>query len=372
MLFNLLLISVSIICSIIGIGYVLSHREKYGTNINIVLIIINFLFVGIIYFLTFNLSSLVNFGKDVSLLYFKLTVITSLFSLSMLSSIQCLILIDNKNLKFFPMILYSFMGGLLTLLVFLPGAIDIIRIDDVYYLIFKNPLLTLFFIIFFIIVFLITWTIHLKNRSKIINKELSLMMNGIVFLFTITIILYLPYFFIQNIIFKNLHLIIYIIAELFVLYSVIKKPYLFIALTNKIYDFIVFHRSGILLFSYNNETGEETDDTMIKGTILIGINHILAHFKQKEEALNLIRIKDRDIILEYNNEHGYAVLLTVNKSNKIIRKSVKQFIDDFAQKFKETLEKINNYSQIIDVSVFNNAKDLLFQLFSPYIKKANL
>ena len=105
---------------------------------------------------------------------------------------------------------------------------------------------------------------------------------------------------------------------MFILYAIVKKPYLFIALTNRIHHIIVFHRSGILLFSYDSETGKEADDSLMKGTILIGINHILTHFKQKAEALNLIKIKKRDIILEYNNEYGYAVLLTVNKTNRII------------------------------------------------------
>ena len=126
-----------------------------------------------------------------------------------------------------------------------------------------------------------------------------------------------------------------ILVEIFILFSVIKKPYLFVALTNNIYDFIIFHRSGILLFSYNTKTGEETEEAILKGGILIGINHILSHFKQKEDALNLIRTKDRDIILEYNNEHGFAVLLTVNKANNIIRKSIKQFMQSFTENFIE-------------------------------------
>jgi hypothetical protein len=287
----------------------------------------------------------------------------------MLSSIQCLILVDNKNSKIIPIFFYGFFGSVLMVLVLTPETVNVILVEDVYYIIFSDIKLALMFIIYFIIVTLIAWSVHLKNQPKISNKELFLMMNGIVIIFTMEIIIFVPYFFIPNPILRSIHLIITLSAELFILYSVIKKPYLFIALTNNIYDFIVFHRSGILLFSYNTETGEETEEALLKGGILIGINHILSHFKQKEDALNLIKTRDRDIILEYNNEYGFAVLLTVNKTNRIIQKSVRHFMENFTKNFKETLQKINNYSQIIDVSVFYNAKDLLFDIFSPYIKK---
>jgi hypothetical protein len=259
-------------------------------------------------------------------------------------------------------------GSILLALISNPASINVIQIDDSYYLLFQDLFLASIFIFYSIIVFLITWSVHLRNYSKIRDKELAFMMSIIVLLFTVSILTYVPYFFIHNIFFKNLHLFIYIFTGFFILYAIIKKPYLFIALTNQVFDFIVFHRSGILLYSYNMETGEETEDPLIKGTILIGINHILSHFKQKEEVLNLIRIKDRDIILEYDKEHGYAVLLTVNKSNKIIIKSIRSFMKDFTERFKDTLDKINKFSQIIDVSVFKNAKDLLVEHFLPYLK----
>ncbi|MCK4480057.1 MAG: hypothetical protein KAV01_05985, partial [Candidatus Lokiarchaeota archaeon] len=142
--------------------------------------------------------------------------------------------------------------------------------------------------------------------------------------------------------------------------------FLFIELTNKIHDFIIFHRSGILLYSYNFETGQETDESLLKGSILIGINHILSNFIDKKDQLNLIKMKNRDIILEYDNTHGYALLLTANHKNKFIDKAVNSFMTKFTSLNGEKLKNLNG---LIDVSEFRNAKEIIIENFEPFIKK---
>jgi hypothetical protein len=140
---------------------------------------------------------------------------------------------------------------------------------------------------------------------------------------------------------------------------------MFIELTNKIYDFIIFHRSGILLYSYNFETGKETDESLLKGSILIGINHILSNFINKKDQLGLIKMQNRDIILEYDNKHGYALLLTTNHKNSFINKAVSKFMKKFTSINKE---KLNNLTGLIDSSEFRNAKEIILEFFEPFIK----
>ncbi|MEJ2276564.1 MAG: hypothetical protein P8Y70_02275 [Candidatus Lokiarchaeota archaeon] len=103
-------------------------------------------------------------------------------------------------------------------------------------------------------------------------------------------------------------------------YTIIFKFDLFIVITNKIYNFIIFHRSGILLFAYDFQSKKEIDDSILKGSILIGINHILTNFRTQRDNLNLIKMKDRDIIFDYDIKHGYAVLLITDHKNKIIER----------------------------------------------------
>ena len=92
----------------------------------------------------------------------------------------------------------------------------------------------------------------------------------------------------------------------------------FLVITNKIFDFIIFHKSGILLYSFNFEKDQETDESLLKGSILIGINHILSSFIDKKDKLNVIKMKEKDLLLEYDNKFGYALLLVAKHKNMVI------------------------------------------------------
>ncbi|MHA1293722.1 MAG: hypothetical protein ACTSQJ_13770, partial [Promethearchaeota archaeon] len=152
-------------------------------------------------------------------------------------------------------------------------------------------------------------------------------------------------------------------------FSILKKSNFFIILTSKIYNFIIIHRSGILLYSYDFESNDEADFSLLKGSILIGISHILTNFKKQQEKLNLIKMKNRDIIFKYDNKRGYALLLITNKKNKNIEKKVVQFILEFNKKYGEILRKMNkNITQLIDISIFKGSKEILYKIFHPYFK----
>jgi hypothetical protein len=139
---------------------------------------------------------------------------------------------------------------------------------------------------------------------------------------------------------------------------------MFIELTNKIFEFIVFHKSGILLYSYNFETGKETEESILKGSILIGINHILSNLSTQRDKLRVIKMRNRDIVLEFDPNYGYAVLLITNNRNDLIVKSIQQFMNSFVNLNKD---KLNNLNGLIDTSQFKNASELLHQYFKPYI-----
>ena len=206
----------------------------------------------------------------------------------------------------------------------------------------------------------------IKYLSKIRDDKSQKLISIITFQFCFIISLYSIYIITQNIVFRYLYAIVYLIGEILAVYFLIKKPFLFIELTNKIHDFIIFHRSGILLYSYNFETGEETDESLLKGSILIGINHILSNFIDRKDQLNLIKMKNRDIILEYDNNHGYALLLTANHKNTFIDKAVNSFMTKFTSLNKEKLKSLNG---LIDVSEFRNAKEIIIENFEPFIIK---
>jgi len=213
-------------------------------------------------------------------------------------------------------------------------------------------------------IFTYMWYNMIINFPKFRDKQIGKNLGFLTLNFTLIIIFYSLHLIFQIILFEYLYLLIYLIGAFIASYNIYKKPALFIELTNRIYDFIIFHKSGILLYSYNFETGKETDESLLKGSILIGINHILSSLVDKKDQLNLIKMKDRDILFEYDTSNGYAILLTTNHKNTFIEKAVSSFMQKFS---KLNYEKFENMNGLIDVSEFGNARKFILEFFAPYI-----
>jgi hypothetical protein len=274
-------------------------------------------------------------------------------------------MIGYKNIEIFTAFIFSFLGGIIIYLVLYQNSFQVQRIGLNYYFTFQNYLLFYFMLLLGGLLLVLMWSILLINYSKIRQKSLARLLFINTLNFTIVIFTYGVFLIIPSLFFKYLHLIAYLITAAIFLYEIIKKPDLFIELTNRIYDFIIFHKSGILLYSYNFETGEETDDSLLKGSILIGINHILANLTSQKDKLGVIKMENRDIVLEYDDTLGYAILLITNKKDDFIDKSIQRFMNKFVELNREELSSLNG---LIDTSHFKNAGNLIHEYFRPYTK----
>ncbi|MEJ2251319.1 MAG: hypothetical protein P8Y97_16920, partial [Candidatus Lokiarchaeota archaeon] len=259
--------------------------------------------------------------------FFKIALMCYLTKLGLLGSIHSYGLLESK-FKFLPTLIYSFLGGLILSLVLIPSSIEITLSTNYYKINFQTLLLILIFI-YNIIYFIISIYVQMKRYSQIAYKHMGYLLNLIIIILLVNTLMFLIYMVINLEIIRILYFIIYIGYLLLMTYTIIFKFDLFIVITNKIYNFIIFHRSGILLFAYDFQSKKEIDDSILKGSILIGINHILTNFRTQRDNLNLIKMKDRDIIFDYDIKHGYAVLLITDHKNKIIERAVKQFMDKF-------------------------------------------
>ncbi len=92
----------------------------------------------------------------------------------------------------------------------------------------------------------------------------------------------------------------------------------------------------------------------------------ISNFIDRKDQLNLIKMKNRDIILEYDNTHGYALLLTANHKNTFIDKAVNSFMTKFTSINGDKLKKLTG---LIDVSEFRNAKEIIAEFFEPFFIK---
>jgi len=275
-------------------------------------------------------------------------------------------IIGSQKAKFTYISIICFLGGLIVGLLFIPNSFEIMNVEGVYVIGIKN----IYFLIFNVVydVFLIVFMIHilLKTYYIIGNKRLfSTMVFGTLIAIFI-ILLNTVYLFTQILLFRYLHLGVYLGASFLHLILIVKKSEQYIDLSNKIYNFIIFHRSGILLYNYNVKNGNEADDSLLKGSILIGINHILLNFINKKDQLNLISLRNtHDILLEYDNDLNYAILLIVRRKDVIIDKALQLFMSKFSKLYEDKLLNLNG---LIDTSVFKNAGEIINEYFRPFLR----
>ncbi|MFX1267569.1 MAG: hypothetical protein ACFFAK_06385, partial [Promethearchaeota archaeon] len=86
-----------------------------------------------------------------------------------------------------------------------------------------------------------------------------------------------------------------------------------------------------------------------------------------EDQLDHIKMSDKGVVFNFQNDLGYAILLIAKHKNKILEEAVQKFIKIFSDKNKENLLKL---SGIIDVTVFKDTGKLLQECFSKYFVKA--
>jgi len=106
------------------------------------------------------------------------------------------------------------------------------------------------------------------------------------------------------------------------------------------------------------------EESSLKGSILIGINHILSNFSNLENQVSVIKMSDRGIIFNFNNELGYATLLIAKHKNSILEKAVNEFNLNFAKRY---LDKFIDLQGLIDVSNFRNTSELIQEYFKAFL-----
>jgi len=357
-------ISIFVIIYLIDIIYIILNKQKYEAELGFFILLILFFISEVTYFISFNLSAEIFFDIPLALIIWYISIITRIISVGMTASIHNLELNKDSKVRFLPALIYIFIGGIFLSLLFVPDSFTVIQKDFEYFYLFNNIELLTSIILFNFCVILFSWIIQIKEYHNFADKKLGKFYYLLILLFSLNIFLYSLYLITLITYFKLLHSIVYLITIGYFFFIIIKKPSLFAVFTNKIYDLIIFHKSGILLYSFNFQTREEVDESLLKGSILIGISHILANLTNVEAQITHIKMKDRAVVFNFNTRLGYAALLIAKHRNKILDSAVDKFMQDFSKNNEENLINLN---RLIDVSKFKNANKLVIKNFSHYL-----
>ncbi|TFF93748.1 MAG: hypothetical protein EU543_02915 [Promethearchaeota archaeon] len=151
-------------------------------------------------------------------------------------------------------------------------------------------------------------------------------------------------------------------------YLAIVYPKLFLASTNKIFFINIYHKTGVLLYSYKFQRPiTQEDDSSIWGNILIGLNHILSEFINKEDQIDVLQTKNAEIVVNYNNDLGFAVLVITNQKNEYINECLEKLTQKFKEKYKNELNEIEDINRIINVSEFEETDKIIEEFFKIFI-----
>ena len=358
--------------------FTLIHIIRFQKNFGVKLMAyLNFLtvFNAVIYSSLYISSITIYFSDTINVILWKCSIVSGFVGLCLTSLIYTF-LKEYKKVPEFPFLFFITIFGFLIGALFYPSSIQIevnnssippffiLDLSEVNYSF--NSITGLIIIIFQSSIIFYYFFISIRIYSKARNKDATkgLFYNTVIL--TIPILMYIFYIIYNHPIFRELHILSLWITISGVCIILLKKPEMFLELTNKIYYINIYHKSGILLYSYHFKKSQNEIDSTIWGKILIGLNHILSEFVDKQNQIDVLQTRNTDIIVDYD-EYGFAVVLITNKKNDILQNLMKKFTIEFKTKFREELLEIQDLNKLINVSEFIGTKDLIEKGFQLYL-----
>ena len=355
--------------------FMIKNRGEIRLSIMGILSIITLANAIFIYSPLFLLSILFYYSETANLLLWKATIILGFLSIIVTSLIYSFIL-EYKKAPFLPFFYFTVLSGLIIGQLFSPSAIGLVKatsisegdfIWDISQINYTYEIITGILIILLqtsLVVFLIILSLLIHKHSR--NKETTRYLIANSFIFSIPIFFYMFYVFIPLSFLRDFHLILLWLNIIGVSITLIRRPHLFLVLTNKIYYVNIYHKSGVLLYSYKFEETENEADSAIWGNILIGLNHILSEFINKKDQIDVLQTKKSEIVVNYD-DLGFAVVVITNQKNEILENLMKQFKHRFKKRYRGELEEIQDLNKLINVSEFQETKEIIEESFEMYL-----
>ncbi len=364
-----------LILSTYTIIHIFRHRKKYGTELIAFLNVANIIIAGILYSTLFMFSVVIFISYDINILLWKLSLVF-VFVIRLVISIIFSFFNEYKKIKIFPFLYFTLLFGLLvgalgtpdSITLSLTGPPPVFSLMNPSNVNFKFNLVTsivaILFELFLTIYFLYSAAI-IHNKTKHKEESSPLLLNTLVF--SISMMMLVLYITLQETLYRELYIIISWISSFALDIMLIRKPEMFFILPNRIYSVNIYHKSGIVLYSYSfDNTTDNKIESARWGTILIGLNHILSEFIDKTDKIDVIQTKKTDIVVRYENDYGYALVVITNQKNDIVEDLMLGFSNDFNSKYKNKLLDIQDLNRLINISEFIDIKELIEKHFRLY------
>ncbi|MGV9172350.1 MAG: hypothetical protein ACOC35_07270, partial [Promethearchaeia archaeon] len=209
--------------------------------------------------------------------------------------------------------------------------------------------------------------IEVKIMKKVKNNKLRIFLFYLTVQFSVTILTFSIFLITGNPIVANLHIVWLGIGIINAFGVILFSPNFFIMLTHELKHLILFLKSGVLIYSYNFREKKPLESGVLKGSIIIGISHIISNYDKNQEKIKLIRMDGTDLILDYHHLGDYGLILLANRNTKMLRKQILEFMDFLSEKYALQLKNLNNSQDLINLSDFNNLHSEINDFFQIFI-----
>ena len=353
--------------------HIIRFQKNFGMKYMAILNFLNIFNFVIIYSSLYISSISIYFSDTINVILWKISIVSGFWSL-ILTYLIYSFLKEYKKVPDFPFLIFITFFGFLIGSLFYPDSIQIdysstppffilnpFQINYSYNLV-TSLIISISQVSIVIYYFILSIEIYTKARDK--NATKGLIYNTLIF--TVPILMYILYMLFNLPIFRGLHILSLWISITGICVMLLKKPELFLELTNKIFYINIYHKSGILLYSYHFTKSQNEIDSAVWGKILTGLNHILSEFVDKQNQIDVLQTRNTDIIVNYD-DFGFAVVLITNRKNAILKTVMKKFTIEFRNKYKEELLEIQDLNKLINIKEFLGTKELIERDFRLYI-----
>ncbi|TXT55503.1 MAG: conserved membrane protein of unknown function [Promethearchaeota archaeon] len=365
---SLILIITYIIFTVINlysVSFIFKNKQTYGTHFIAFLSALLPIFTGIITSFFFIISTSIYISELVNIFLWKISLMMYYFSLFYVVYIYSMAK-DSRNLPVYSFFSYSILLGFLVGIIFITDSVWIEAQNELIVFDYSIPLKLVSF------AYQTLFIVHLLSLSYDIKKMSEPQEFGNhIYIYTLMMIIPILFFLYTLIIPFSFLIFMFIIIfwsglSIGIIY-VILNPQSFLVLTSKIYYINIYHKSGVQLYSYEFEESKSEAGSSIWGNILIGINHILSEFIDKKDQIDVLQTKETEIIVNYDNEYGYALLVIANKKSAILEKIMEELIEEFREKYKDELDEISDINRMINVSDFEDTKRIIETHFKMFL-----
>ena len=81
----------------------------------------------------------------------------------------------------------------------------------------------------------------------------------------------------------------------------------------------------------------------------------------------MIQTKEADIVVKYEEDSGYALIVITNRKNSILEDLMNKFSNEFKQIYRNELSEILDINKIINVSEFSDLTEIVEKNFQLYL-----